>query len=273
MDLKQYISSGIIESYVLGAVSDQERREVECMSKIYPEIMTELQASQVQFEEYAESLAKEVPSDLKSKVMTAISNTAQTETSNEEKEAKVITLSPTASNTNWKAIAAVAAVAVIVFGGLFMNNRSELAATNEQLAEVTQEAQDSREILTALENEVQLYESDKAFLTHHATVQVALSGTDIAPDSEMKIFWNEVAKKMIMYNMELPEPNEELQYQLWAIIDGKPVDLGVFDTDVQEGTLSREANIEQVQAFAVTLEKRGGNPTPNLEQLYVIGNV
>ena len=42
MNVPEYIASGILESYVTGAVSDQERREVECMSAIYPEIRQEL---------------------------------------------------------------------------------------------------------------------------------------------------------------------------------------------------------------------------------------
>ena len=33
MNTKEYITSGILEEYVLGVVSDQERREIECLSK------------------------------------------------------------------------------------------------------------------------------------------------------------------------------------------------------------------------------------------------
>ena len=38
MNIPEYIDSGILESYALGSVSDQERREVECLSAIYPEV-------------------------------------------------------------------------------------------------------------------------------------------------------------------------------------------------------------------------------------------
>jgi anti-sigma-K factor RskA len=31
--------------------------------------------------------------------------------------------------------------------------------------------------------------------------------------------------------------------------------------------------MDNIQAFAITLEKKGGSPTPNLDQLYVIGNL
>ncbi len=58
--------------------------------------------------------------------------------------------------------------------------------------------------------------------------------------------------------------------QLWAIVEGKPVDAGMIDAC---SGLCKMKNISNASAFAITLEKRGGSPTPNLEQLQVIGNV
>ena len=42
VDVKAYIESGILESYVLGFASEQEVQEVRCLSHIYPEIAEEL---------------------------------------------------------------------------------------------------------------------------------------------------------------------------------------------------------------------------------------
>ena len=42
MNINDYISSGILEQYVLGDISPQEKKEVECMSHIYPELQEEL---------------------------------------------------------------------------------------------------------------------------------------------------------------------------------------------------------------------------------------
>ena len=39
MNLQEYISSGIIESYVLGMASDKERLEFERLAKKYPELI------------------------------------------------------------------------------------------------------------------------------------------------------------------------------------------------------------------------------------------
>ncbi|WP_225974287.1 anti-sigma factor [Arachidicoccus ginsenosidivorans] len=35
----------------------------------------------------------------------------------------------------------------------------------------------------------------------------------------------------------------------------------------------KKVSAGQVQAFAITLEKAGGNPTPTMDQMYVMGGV
>ena len=42
MNTNDYILTGILEQYVLGDVSPQEKQEVECMSHIYPEVHEEI---------------------------------------------------------------------------------------------------------------------------------------------------------------------------------------------------------------------------------------
>ena len=71
---------------------------------------------------------------------------------------------------------------------------------------------------------------------------------------------------------DLPQPPTDKQYQLWAIVNDQPVDLGVFDLDsTRTGILQLEQG--QPQAFAITLEPRGGSAQPTLDQMYVSGGV
>ena len=79
-----------------------------------------------------------------------------------------------------------------------------------------------------------------------------------------------------MLNVDnLPMPPSDKQYQLWALKDGKPIDAGVFD--MKPGTDGdmhmMPVTIAEADAFAVTLEKKGGSPTPTLTQLYVMGKI
>ncbi len=62
------------------------------------------------------------------------------------------------------------------------------------------------------------------------------------------------------------------QYQLWAIVNGKPVDAGTFD--MGEGvSFVKLKTIPKAEAFAITLEKRGGSETPTMNAMFVMGNV
>jgi anti-sigma-K factor RskA len=60
------------------------------------------------------------------------------------------------------------------------------------------------------------------------------------------------------------------QYQLWAIVDGKPVDAGMIGDC--EG-LCKMKVIDHAEAFAVTLENAGGSPAPTLTAMFVLGKV
>jgi anti-sigma-K factor RskA len=69
----------------------------------------------------------------------------------------------------------------------------------------------------------------------------------------------------------LPVPANDKQYQLWAIFNGKPVDLGVFDIK-KERLLIQARNTQGAEAFAITMEKKGGSPSPE-GTMYVMGKI
>jgi anti-sigma-K factor RskA len=85
------------------------------------------------------------------------------------------------------------------------------------------------------------------------------------------LFWEKSTKDVYILTNKLPPPSPGKQYQLWALVDGKPVDAGMLDLNCQGACKMK--NIQKAQAFAITLEKKGGNPTPTMEQMFVMGKV
>jgi len=63
------------------------------------------------------------------------------------------------------------------------------------------------------------------------------------------------------------------QYQLWAMVDGQPVNAGVFPLDVKVDGTSKMLDIPKAQAFAITLEDEGGKDVPTLSELCVMGGI
>lgn len=281
MDTKEYIESGIIESYVLGSVSDQERREVECMSAIYPELKQHLLETQRSFEEFAQSMAMTPPPEVKAALLENIKSipqegkttaSGQTEA---KQEAKIVQLPVAESkSSNWKWLAAASILLLLGAGSLYLVEKSNATRLNQDLLALKSEKEQEAEKTKQLQSELTAKESAQQLIVASNTVTVKLAGTPLSPDADVKVYYNSEKGKAFLTTPQLPTPAADKQYQLWALVDGKPVDLGVFDHDSTTGFGSMiPIDLTNIQAFAITLEKKGGSPTPNLEQLYVIGNI
>lgn len=256
MNSIEYISSGILESYVLGLVSPQEKQEVECMSKIYPEIKSELNALQGVMVNYASSFEKQPPAHLKAKIFAQMHfDEEKTNIVLEEKNVIVKPLWPKLS------IAAALFFGIMSIWSVQQNFKlkADLLGLKEKNEGLFKES-------TFKENLLSLYKNPDI-------ENFKLKGVEKSPKSEVMLFWDKNKQEVNLLVESLPKTPSGKQYQLWCIIDGKPVDMGVLDKEFENKVLTIKAPKGSVAAFAITLEKQGGSPTPTLEEMYVIGNV
>ncbi len=272
MDIKQYIESGILESYVLGGASSQEIREVECLSSIYPEIKTELSSIQDGMEKYVQTLAVSPPPQLKDKILAQIKNIKQA-ASTDESPLRIVKDESIKTNSNRKSnlykIGLAASILLLV--GLFayqIKLSNDLSSTNNELAELKESNSNSTNQLIDSLNRIKQREQ---FLADASTNSFLLAGTEVSPESKVRVFWSKTSSEIVIIQDDLPRPTAENQYQLWGLVDGAPVSLGTLDKTELISEV-RKISLDKVDAFAITLEKDGGSATPNLEQLFVIGN-
>ena len=102
-------------------------------------------------------------------------------------------------------------------------------------------------------------------------IKVSMPGIAGKESSLATVFWDSKSRDVYLLPNKLPQAAEGKQYQLWAIVDGKPVDAGVMDACTG---LCKMKNISGTAvAFAITLEKKGGSPVPSMDQMYVMGKV
>ena len=101
--------------------------------------------------------------------------------------------------------------------------------------------------------------------------RIILNGTDNAPTAKAVVYWNQRLEKVFLHTKFMAALPQDQQYQLWAIIDGQPVDAGTFDGNTD--SFVEMKNIAKADAFAVTIEKSGGSATPTLSTMQVIGNI
>ena len=102
-------------------------------------------------------------------------------------------------------------------------------------------------------------------------IMVSMKGPKGKENNFATVFWNNKTKDVYLLANKLPKAPSDKQYQLWALVDGKPVDAGMLGVDCNG--VCKVKNVLNAQMFAITLEKKGGSPTPDLTQLQVIGNV
>ncbi|SFT65170.1 Anti-sigma-K factor rskA [Lishizhenia tianjinensis] len=278
MDTKEYIASGILESYVMGTASEQEQREVHCLSSIYPEIKEELNRIQQTLEDYVQSIAVSPPAGTKEAIMAKIKGVPQEKVLKKvEEQPKVEKVTKVVQMPTYAKLSLVASIAIVIgVSAMFvMKSQENEKLSNEVLALTSQNEQKQNEYLASLESlekEVAETKALQEFVLNPGTEEVVLGGTETHPEAKVRVYWHKETQAVIVKNDALPTPTEGKQYQLWALADGVPVDLGVLDKDFAI-TPTRKIGVSELQTFAITLEDEGGKPTPDLTQLYVIGNV
>ena len=277
MEIKKYISSGILEQYVLGELNAQERKEVETYAQQYPEIKSEIEAIEDALEYAAQAAAVTPPPGLGLRILDSLEDKdppppppTNNPTSPNGGNPNVL-LSPggQARPSPFNGLTFLAGfllIGALIWG--FMQFRKN-SKHEKELTEMTQQ-------YNQLENDcakLQLNNTHIAFLKDANTSPILMEGTDNSPESSATVFWNKSQKKAYLDTGSMPSVPTGKQYQLWAIVDGKPVDMGVFDPITDDTIFIEIPFVESPQAFAVTLEKEGGNPTPTMEQMYVLGEV
>jgi len=257
VNVREYISSGIIESYVLGLASTEEQSEFETMCRQHPEVLQARTDFEQAMERQARQNAVQPPGSLKQQIINAVAS----------HEAKVVPITGP-SRLKWVA----AACAVLLAGSLIWNisqyNRiSKLQGYNDDLAKES----DSMALrLTQIEDEIDM-------IALNPNVKMAsMKGMEASPASFATVYWDTTSRDVYLVVNNLPKPASDKQYQLWALLNGQPIDMGMVDNDVfigQKKLLLRMKNVSSAQAFAITLEKKGGSEKPTMENMYVMGNL
>jgi anti-sigma-K factor RskA len=263
VNIKEYISSGILESYVLGVLTDQEKAEVEKNLRQYPDLQRELRQVEDTQEEFLMKATIQPRAAVKIALLKKIDDASG---------AKTVSITRPADVSFWRfAAAASIAMAVLAsflayqFWNKWQSAEFTLLAYQEQNRRISEDYNQVNKRLNAIESDLDVI-ADPRFK------RVLMTGTPNSPEALASVYWNESTRDVYVQIQHMKALSQEQQYQLWAFIDGKPIDAGVFDGTV--GTLVKMKQIGKgAVKFAVTIEPRGGKPTPSVETIQVIGDV
>ncbi|WP_079241763.1 anti-sigma factor domain-containing protein [Chryseobacterium indologenes] len=274
MNTKEYISSGIIESYILGHASPEEAGILECVMKNNAEVKAAFEEAQKTLEHLATAQAVTPPSDLKSKIWNKIQQEQvaeevapvlsadipevgrQRENNTDRKEIQ--------RSTPWKTYAIAASVLFLVSVGgnvFWMNTQSD---NQEKIALMMADKKNQDQAMEKMNLKIDMFSNPDMQM-------VMLKGVEKHTEDKAMVFWDKKTKEVYLNAEKLPKAPEGMQYQLWAIEDGKPVNAGMYTED--KDSRIALASIPEAQAFAITLEKEGGSSVPTMENMFVMGEI
>lgn len=274
MDISAYIESGIIESYVLGLATEEEVAELEALAVQHPEIRLAIDAFSMHLQQNITANSIAPPAGLKQKIMDALEDefeeskviplpVAEENIAGSKSGAKVV---PIIRSRGWRNVVVAAIILLIVSAGVnfyYYTGYHNLTKDYQALL-------DNQKDLQAYQTKYNNLQNTVTILQDSAMHIVKMAGTKGKEGDAATVYWDTRSKDVYVYTNKLPQAPAGKQYQLWAIVDGKPVDAGLLSNC--DGVCKMK-NIPSAQAFAITLEDTGGSSTPHLDQLFVIGKV
>jgi anti-sigma-K factor RskA len=253
VNIKEYISSGIVESYVLGLASEQERIEFEQFCAQYPELVEARTNFELTLEKQAVESAEAPPASNKEKIWSAIQQMPALNTS------KILRMESTVTGKT-SGIRWVAAASIILFlaAGYFAYK------FYDENTNLKTELKNTKDIQALLDDRLKKLEDEQEMMKNPNAIVVNLVGTE--KKSSANVYWDSTSSNVYLVVKNMPKLASEKQYQLWALIEGKPSDLGLFDGG-NEKVILKMKNTQKADAFAITIEDRGNTGGPNLKEL------
>ncbi len=266
MNVEELISSGQLELYVLGLLPPEEMETVAQMAAQHPEVRAAMDDIAGTLENFALAQATTPPPQLKRNIEAELFGEPL------EYTTKVVNMTPPdlppMRSNRWAIAASIAAaVALGISTAYFYNQNVQM---QDQLANLQKDNTQMQLALSDMQADSKQMHTMMTVMTDEHTQPVRLNGMEIAPKAKAMIYWNKEKGATYIDPSGLPEVASNEQYQLWAIVDGKPVDLGVIS---KTPGFYEMKTVTAPQAFAITLEPMGGKPTPTMEKMYVLGKI
>jgi anti-sigma-K factor RskA len=250
----------LLPAHVVGALDDDERRELEAHLESCPVCRDLLRSWQRELEELALAAPSVAPSEASRARLLARTERPERVPRDDGETAAAAPR----RDLGW--LAAAAALLLAVWAGWAQ------VGLRRQVRQLEAERARVETRLAAVASELEAARGDVARLTAATRViaspamrPIVLAGLDAGAGASAHTFVNPSERKAVFYAYNLRPPPAGKTYQLWFIADGKPVSAGTFDVDPQgHGALLVEnvAPVEQIQAWAVTVEPAGGVPQP-----------
>ena len=294
MDTEIYISSGILELYCAGALSEAEMREVERMASQFAAVKKEIQAIELALWSFNEQIFAGPHDQLKTELIagiklnspnTIIEKTHETALNKAvEPEVTIVEIpivSPVAkgiipeqaiqSTESKKKKISIGIFLVIIlpiilaFGAFGLWNNWD--ALLQELSAAKKTAANAEKSRAQIDSNLKATSQTLDTLRNPDLVKITLSGMKFSPAAKAVIYWNKNTNQILLDPVLIPLEDKDHCYQLWAMNKGETLSLGTFSATNKNKQMLPMKAVDKASVFIISLEPKNGSAIPNIAQL------
>lgn len=247
--LHNFLNSNLLNKYLVGDTSLEESKEVEHFISNYPEATEAYNKLQNNLEIIAKAGAVDVPHNILGEILESLEETNET---------KVIQLLQN-RKTPWYSIAASAA-AVLFAATSFMLYQKNTKLNSENNI-VVEEIFDLRSDIESNNSKLDQLSRELLKLNNPDSKKYVINGNERAKNLKTVAYINPVEKTSMIDVITLPQLPEEQQYQIWAEMQDRMVNLGILDES--DRRLKQIPYIEDALALSIKIGTKGDTTEEN----------
>ncbi len=257
MNLKEIRESGLLELYIIGTLDKEEIQIVEQAISDYPELKKDLLSISNSLEFYASIHSINPPPQVLNNILNEIQSSPSNSTDDSIKASS-------SSSFSIKKLAMPLIMAIGFITGIFyFNNLSNQNITIQRNLIACQEENQNKSVQIAYLEAIN--EPNNSIVSIEATPKY--------PNTHLYIHNNDVSKKNYLQIKNLPKITENQSFQLWSLkSNSDPIPLDVFESST-DNLIFEVQHIDDSNAYAITIEAKGGAQVPNLDDLIGVFNI
>lgn len=246
MNIENYISSGIIEQYVMGLCTAEEKNELELLRQKYAILDKVIINFEIELENKMMRNAFLPGVNTDDKILQALQSLGKPVVQMPAEDKKVKRLS-------W--VKLIAAASVLLFGVSAFFNYTQYKENKTQAAELA--------VKNNLPSSLPL--ANYNILKDPTITPIAMIGQGYHAICRCTMFWDKKTGKAYVMIHHLVPSGENYDYQLWANVNGKQVNVGMINDKIRDRFVEVSGMPEDAKEFTVTLEKNGGATVPDAD--------
>ncbi|HMQ05797.1 MAG TPA: anti-sigma factor [Saprospiraceae bacterium] len=263
MDLKNFLESGLLESYILQQCTPEESKFVENMLKRHPEVVEEKLAIELSLERMARSESVEPPEWMKVRVQRVVEDLDESSTNSSSAliSDKIVW---------WTLSTLIIAGGILLILYLLEKDKMKTLHENSTKMQVQWlECEENTERMGRIQAQM-------ALLYHTSTQKVELKALDThLTHVHAVVFNNPEMRRAMIGNLQVPPLTDDQDYQLWVIVEGNenPVALNIFSFNSYLEEPGFIEYFDNTIAFAISIEPKGGSRDGTPSQVVMMGTI